>query len=302
MKINVPLDVPEDKRKTYQEHYELATHGTGRLMLFAGDQKIEHLNDDFYGEGVPPEDNDPEHMFRIASRAKIGIFASQLGLVARYGADYKDIPYIIKINSKSHLIKTSQRDPRNAELTSASALERFIKSSRLNIVGVGYTIYTGSEYEHEQFGGAAKICFEAHQLGLFSVVWSYPRGQAVADEKAPHLVAGAAGVAACLGADFVKVNAPKKEGHAGSKAELLREAVQAAGRTQLICAGGSTSDAKKFLKDLHEQIHIGGAAGNATGRNIHQRPLEEAIRLTNAISAITIDNRSAEEAIKIYEG
>ena len=28
-----------------------ATGGTGRLMLFAGYQKVEHLNDDFVGNG-----------------------------------------------------------------------------------------------------------------------------------------------------------------------------------------------------------------------------------------------------------
>jgi len=36
-----------------------------------------------------------------------------------------------------------------------------------------------------------------------------PGGKAVADEKDPHLIAGATGVAACLGSDFVKVNYPK---------------------------------------------------------------------------------------------
>jgi len=48
--IVVPADVPADVRKIYIENYYNATRGTGRLMLFAGDQKVEHLNDDFYGE------------------------------------------------------------------------------------------------------------------------------------------------------------------------------------------------------------------------------------------------------------
>ena len=114
MKIHTPADVPQDMRSTYEKNYKTITHDTGRLMLFAGDQKIEHLNEDFYGEGIAPEDNDPEHMFKIASQANIGVFASQLGLIARYGADYKDIPYLVKINSKSHLIGKDQRDPFSA--------------------------------------------------------------------------------------------------------------------------------------------------------------------------------------------
>ena len=97
----VPVDVPEAKRSAFEKNIALATHETGRLMLFAGDQKVEHMNNDFYGEGISPDDADPEHMFRIASRASIGVFATQLGLVARYGGDYKKIPYLVKLNSKT---------------------------------------------------------------------------------------------------------------------------------------------------------------------------------------------------------
>jgi fructose-bisphosphate aldolase/6-deoxy-5-ketofructose 1-phosphate synthase len=74
------------------------TKGSGRLMLFAGDQKVEHLNNDFYGEGIHPDDADPEHLFRIAAEAKIGVFATQLGLIARYGMDYPHVPYLVKLN------------------------------------------------------------------------------------------------------------------------------------------------------------------------------------------------------------
>ncbi len=120
------------------------------------------------------------------------------------------------------------------------------------------------------------------------------------DEKSPALIAGAAGTAACLGADFVKVNYPKAEGI--SSAEALKQAVQAAGRTKLICAGGSSMDVEKFLKTLHDQLHIAGASGNATGRNIHQKSLDEAVRFCNAIFAMTIEDKSVEEAMKIYNG
>lgn len=55
-----------------------------------------------------------------------------------------------------------------------------------------------------------------------------------------------------------------------------------------------------FLRTLHDQIHVSGASGNATGRNIHQKSLEEAIRICNAIYAITVEETSVEEALKIY--
>jgi len=299
MKIQIPADVPQEMRATYEKNYRTLTHDTGRLMLFAGDQKVEHLNNDFYGEGISPEDSDPEHMFRIASSAKIGVYATQLGMIARYGHDYKDVPYLVKLNSKSNLVKTAQSDPLSERWFPISKVEEFRKNSGLNILGVGYTVYLGSEFESQMLTEAASLIYEAHQYGLITVIWLYPRGKAVADEKNPHLIAGAAGVAATLGTDFVKVNAPKKDGK--SDATLLQPAVKAAGRTKVVCAGGSTGEAEKFLRQLHDQIHVGGTSGNATGRNIHQKPLDEAVRFTNAIYAITVENKSVDEALKIYK-
>lgn len=295
-----PLDVPKDAQETYLRNMKLITHDSGRLMLYAGDQKIEHLNDDFYGDGIHSDDHDPEHLFKIAAKSKIGCFATQLGLIAQYGADYPKVPYLVKLNSKTHLVPTAQHEPFSNLLTTVEQVVAFRKSSKLNIVGIGYTIYLGSEYESQMLQSAAQAIFEAHKNGLVTVLWIYPRGKAVTNEKDPHLIAGAAGVAACLGSDFVKVNPPKQEG--ASSAELIREATLAAGRTKVVCAGGSSVDAGAFLSQLYDQIHIGGCSGNATGRNIHQKPLDEAIRMCNAIYAITVEGAAVEEAMRIYEG
>jgi fructose-bisphosphate aldolase/6-deoxy-5-ketofructose 1-phosphate synthase len=298
--ITIPLDVPPDEQERYRENYRTITHGTGRLMLFAGDQKIEHLNDDFAGEGIHPDDAGPEHLFRIASRAKIGVFATQLGLIARYGGDYPGVPYLVKLNSKNNLVETSQRDPFSSELNLVGQAVDLRDQTGLSILGVGYTVYLGSEYEPMMLYQAAQIINHAHRNGLITVLWMYPRGKAVKDERDPHLIAGAAGVAAALGSDFAKVNPPKKG--ASPDAALLREAVAAAGRTGVVCAGGAHASVPAFLQQLHDQIHVGGTVGNATGRNIHQRSLDEAIRFCNAISAITLDDASVDEAMKIYEG
>src|SRR5450759_2315628 len=225
--VRVPADVSASARDLYIDNYLKATRNTGRLMLFACDQKIEHLNDDFSGEGIDAQDNQPEHLFKIGSQGVCGILAGQRGLIAQYAADYPKINYLVKLNSKTHMVKTSQEDP--------------------------------------------------------------------------HLIAGAAGLACCIGADFVKVNPPKKSDDASS-AERLKEACSAAGRTGLVCAGGSTVEADVFLTQLWEQIHVGGATGNATGRNIHQRSLDEAVRLTKAISAITLGDWSVADALAVFNG
>ncbi|KKR15204.1 MAG: Fructose-bisphosphate aldolase, partial [Candidatus Falkowbacteria bacterium GW2011_GWA2_39_24] len=132
--------------------------------------------------------------------------------------------------------------------------------------------------------------------GLLSVLWIYPRGQAVSNEHDPHLIAGAVGVAACLGADFVKVTYPSK----ASKAEL-KNIIKAAGKTGVIFSGGSSQEPKDFLKTLRQQIDL-GARGSATGRNIHQRSLPNAIRMAQAITAIAVYNYNCQAATDIYLG
>ncbi len=298
--VKAPLDVPADRRNTWTENYRLMTRNSGRLFLMAGDQKVEHLNDDFHGHGIDPEDSSPEHLFRIAAASPVGCFATQLGLIARYGATYPDIPYLVKINSKSHLVKTAQRDPVSRQWQTMEQVAGFVQSSGLHIVGVGYTIYPGSDFEPEMLSEASRLINDAHRMGMVVVIWAYPRGKAVTREQDPHLVAGAAGVAACLGADFVKVNPPLSpegvpEGH------LLAEAVKAAGRTGVVCAGGHETTPDAFLSRLHEQIHEGGTVGCATGRNVHQRSLEEAISLCKAIHAVAISNETPREALRFFQ-
>ena len=260
-------------------------------MLFACDQKIEHLNDDFFGANIALDDAEPEHMFQIGSQGVIGILAGQRGLIAQFAPDYPQINYLVKMNSKTHLVKTSQDDPYSPQLYDIQAVLD-LRDNGVNVVGIGYTIYLGSEYESTMMSEAGQLIADAHANGLLVVLWIYPRGKAVVDEKDAHLIAGAAGAAACLGSDFVKCNPPKGDDTATS-AQKLVEASKAA---------GSTVDATTFLTQLHEQIHIGGAVGNATGRNLHQRSLDEAVRLTKAISAITIGDKSVAEALAVFEG
>ncbi len=286
LKKYLPADVPAKKEKEFLKNFKKATGGSGRLMLFAGDQKVEHLNNDFFGKGIPLEDNDPEHLFKIASKANIGVFATQFGLICRYARDYKDIPYLVKLNSKTNLIPYSDKDPYSKQWLSVEDIVKFKKQSGLKILGVGYTVYLGSEYEHEMLREAANIVHQAHQNALLAVLWIYPKGNYVKDEHDGHLIAGAAGVGACLGADFIKLKVPYKKGKLDTKA--LKEVTTAAGRSGVLCEGGSKIDEKEFLKELYEQIHKGGSRGNGTGRNIHQRELKEAIKMANAIYDITV--------------
>ena len=254
------------------------------------------------GDEIDLADCEPEHLFKIARQGVCGVMAGQRGLIARYAADYPEINYLVKMNSKTNLVRTSQEDPYSPLLHGLDAVLA-MRDAGVNVVGLGYTIYLGSEYEATMMAEAGELIAEAHAEGLLVVLWIYPRGKAVTAEKDPDLIAGAAGVALCLGADFVKVNPPKPIGEdTRTPAEALSIATKASGRTGLVCAGGSTVDAETFLTQLYDQIHVGGAVGNATGRNIHQRSLDEAVRLTKAISSITLADYEAADALAVFNG
>ena len=95
--VKVPADVLADVRETYVDNYMKATRGTGRLMLFACDQKVEHLNKDFYGEGID-----------IADAAAVGDTYNDIPMLERVGHSF------IVDNAEEHMNANAKwRIPRN---------------------------------------------------------------------------------------------------------------------------------------------------------------------------------------------
>lgn len=297
-KLQIPLTVPANKKSLYQKNYDLATNHTGRLLLFAGDQKVEHLNTDFFGPGISPEDNDPEHLFKIAAASKGALFATHLGLISRYGRDYSAIPYLVKINGRSNLGLNDEKNSSKCWWKVEDVLE-FKKQSGLKIVGIGYTLYLGGRYEAKMLTQAAKAIWQAHQNGLIAILWVYPRGKGIKEEEIAT-IAGGAGMAACLDADFVKVKYPYNAKDKSATAQNFKQVTLAAGRTKVICVGGDKRSVKDLLEQLDKQLKLSGTSGLAIGRNLHQRPLEEAKRLSAALGALIFHGKSVKDALAIY--
>ena len=281
MNLILPATVPPDKHETYRKNYETITHKTDRLFLFAADQKMEHLNKDFFGPGLPPEINTPEHIFSIADQSNIGVFATHLGLINRYAQEFKNIPYCAKLDGKTNL---SQGEPYSMQIWSVQDALTTMQNTGITIHAVGYTVYVGSEYERDMLTEAATIVKNAHAAGLVAILWMYPRGAGVENEKDENLIAGAAGLGASLGADFVKVNEPDS-GPAG-----LKQAVEAAGNTKVIVAGGPALKQENCLEMVKQQLELGSTAGGAIGRNIFQHSLKDAINLSNKLSELIYKN------------
>lgn len=61
----------------------------------------------FMARAIDPADNRPEHLLEIGSKGICGVLVGQRGLIAAYANDYPEINYLVKMNSKTHLIKRS---------------------------------------------------------------------------------------------------------------------------------------------------------------------------------------------------
>lgn len=298
--LDIPADVPKKSEKSFIKNLETITKKTKNLFLFACDQKIEHLNKDFYGSEISHDAGNPEHLFKIGNSGTVGALATNLGLIARWGKKYPEIPYIAKLNGKTNLVDLEIDDPFSNQLWNVEQALALRHERDINICGVGYTLYIGSKYESAMMAQAAQIINQAHNYGLVAIIWIYARAKSVTDDQDPMLISGIAGLAAALGADFVKTK-PPKEGEAKSRDQWLEIGKQAAGNTRIIISGGSMIEPKVLLQNTHDYIHKGNVAGVAIGRNIFQRTEREAIALTHALSAIVYHNADVQHALKIYE-
>jgi len=173
------------------------------------------------------------------------------------------------------------------------------QAMNIPICGVGYTVYLGSVYEHDMLAEAARVVMKAHKHGLIAILWVYPRARHIEKHDTPELIAGAAGIAQVLGADFVKVHVPET-GSKEKDMQALAIASQAAGNTHLICSGGSRIDVAELIKNIAAQLSLGNTAGCAIGRNIFQRSYKEAVALTFALAALVYDGVAVQQAIDIF--
>ncbi len=72
---------------------------------------------------------------------------------------------------------------------------------------IGFTIYPGSDMALDMFEEIVEMRREAAAKGIATVIWSYPRGEAISKdgETAIDVAAYAAHIAALLGAHIIKI-------------------------------------------------------------------------------------------------
>ncbi len=238
----------------------------GKVLILAMDQGMEHGPKDFNQKNI-----DPEYVLDIACKGGFTGLAIQKGVAKHYKENYSGkVPLVLKLNGRTNIVpKQEVYSPQVASVKEAIAL---------GADAVGYTIYVGSPMEAQMFKELGKIEEEAHDYGLPCVVWSYPRGKHVPNEKDPAMVAYAARVALELGADVVKVN------YTGD-VESFKWVVKSAGRCKVISAGGSKLTDEQFIAKVKEVLAAGGA-GMAIGRNVWQN--ENPMKITKEITKVVL--------------
>lgn len=225
----------------------------GKALYLAYDQGLEHgPSIDFNDKNI-----DPKYIIEIAKKGKFQGMVFQKGIAEKYQAEIKKskIPLILKLNGKTNLYKG---EPIARQLCSVK------EAIKLGAKAVGYTIYIGSAHETFMMHEFEKIEEEAHSKNISVILWVYPRGKSVKDDASREMMSYAARVGLELGADIIKL---KYNG----KKDDLNWAVQSAGKTKVVVAGGIKKDEKEFLQQVSD-IMKAGAVGLAIGRNVWQNP------------------------------
>jgi len=263
--------------------------GTGRVVILPVDQGFEHGPARSFAPN--PAAYDPHYLYELAIDSGVSGYAAPLGLLEQ-GADTfaGEVPLILKLNSGNSLVGGSDQ-----------ALTGKVEDAmRLGCVGVGFTIYPGSDHSYDMMEELREISLEAKSRGLMTVVWSYPRGGKVSKEGETgfDIIAYAAHMAALMGATIIKVKLPTAhidldaakpiyEKHAiprEAAADRVRHIMQAAfaGKRIVVFSGGAAKNTDELLDEVRA-IRAGGGNGSIIGRNSFQRSKEEAITLLNQV-------------------
>ncbi len=281
--------------------------GTGYYSILPIDQGIEHSAGGSFAKN--PDYFDPENIVKLAIEAGCSGVASTFGVLAMVSSAYADkIPFIVKLNHNDLL-----RYPNTYDQTMFTSVRQ---AHELGAIGVGATIYFGSEESKRQITEVSQAFEEAHRLGMFTILWCYLRNNAfkvdgVDYHDSADLTGQANHIGVTIGADIIKQKFPLRNG--GYRAinkkdkfgkydekmytelasdhpiELCRYQVVNcySGRIGLINSGGESGD--NDLADAVKTAVINkraGGSGIILGRKAFQKPLSEGVEIIQAVQSV----------------
>ncbi|MCL6444083.1 MAG: class I fructose-bisphosphate aldolase [Alicyclobacillus sp.] len=282
--------------------------GTGYVSILPVDQGIEHSAGASFAKN--PAYFDPENIVKLAVEGGCNAVASTFGVLALTSRKYAHkIPFIVKINHNELLTYPNKFD----QVLFASVHQAW----ELGAAGIGATIYFGSEESTRQLQEISAAFHEAHELGMFTILWCYLRNPQFKQGKTDyHTAADLTGQANHLGvtieADIIKQKLPETNG--GFKAlnmegssygktderiyteltsdhpiDLTRYQVANCymGKIGLINSGGASGD-NDFAEAVRTAVinKRAGGQGLIAGRKAFQRPMNEGAKLLHTIQDV----------------
>mgnify|MGYP000887736771 FL=1 len=283
--------------------------GSGYVSILPVDQGIEHSGAASFAPNI--DYFDPLKIVDLAIEGGCNAVATSFGVLGMASRSHAHrIPFIAKLNHNELLTYPNTFD----QIMFGSVQQAY----DLGAAGVGATIYFGSEESRRQIQEVADAFEEAHQLGMFTVLWCYLRNNdfkvdGVDYHAAADLTGQANHIGVTIGADIIKQKLPENNG--GFKAipglgkthdlvydelttdhpiDLCRWQVANCymGRIGLINSGGASSGATDLAEAVRTAVinKRAGGTGLISGRKAFQRPMAEGVELLNAIQDVYLDD------------
>jgi len=281
--------------------------GTGYVSILPVDQGIEHSAGASFAKN--PAYFDPKNIVELAIEGGCNAVASTFGVLSNVARSHAHrIPFVVKINHNELLTYPNKFDQ--------VMFGRIKQAADMGAAAVGATIYFGSPESTRQIVDVADAFAQAHELGLATILWCYLRNPAFTSDKDYHVSADLTGQANHLGvtinADMIKQKLPENNGgfealNTGASSygkldkrmyaelssdhpiDLCRYQVANCymGRIGLINSGGPSGQNDMAVAITTAVINKrGGGMGLISGRKAFQRPMNEGVKLLNAIQDV----------------
>jgi class I fructose-bisphosphate aldolase len=289
------------------DHGRLA--GTGHVSILPVDQGVEHSGAASFAPN--PRYFDPRAIVELAIDGGCNAVATTVGVLGAVSRTYAHrIPFIVKLNHNELLTFPNTHD----QVMFSSVTQAF----DLGAVGVGATIYFGSEASMRQLQEVREAFQHAHELGMFTVLWCYLRNSAfkvggVDYHTAADLTGQANHLGVTIEADIIKQKQPETNGgyraieNFGRTHDLVYDRLLTdhpidmtrwqvvncyMGRAGLINSGGASSGASDLADAVRTAVinKRAGGMGLISGRKAFQRPTTEGIELLHAIQDVYLSD------------
>jgi class I fructose-bisphosphate aldolase len=282
--------------------------GTGYLSILPVDQGIEHSAAASFAKN--PAYMDPKNLVELAIEGGCNAVATTYGVLGMVARRYAHrIPFIVKVNHNELLTFPNKFD----QIMFGNVREAW----NLGAAGIGATIYFGSDQATRQIQEVSEAFAQAHELGMFTVLWCYLRNSEFKQDGVDyHVSADLTGQANHIGvtieADIIKQKQPENNGGYnalkgyGKTDKLVYDELTTdhpidltrwqlancfMGRVPLINSGGES----KGEGDLGQAVRTAvinkraGGAGLIVGRKAFQRSRKDGIELLNAVQDVFLD-------------